>query len=69
MKKESEYRLHAKECRGLAAKMDLGDARDQLLVMARHWDQLAQERAEMILRHPELALLGEPGEQPPEEKA
>lgn len=63
MKKASEYRAHAEECRSLAAKMDLGDARDQLLTMARHWEQLAAERAELIGRHPELALAGEHDEE------
>ncbi len=59
MKKASEYRLHAQECRQLAAKMDLGDQREQLLGMARHWDQLATDRAALIQAHPELALDGE----------
>jgi len=59
MKKASDYRLHARECRALAAKMDLGEPRDQLLAMARHWDQLAEERAELVRRHPELAIDGE----------
>lgn len=59
MKKASEYRLHASECRALAAKMDLGERREQLLAMAAHWDRMALERAEFIARHPELALQGE----------
>ena len=63
MKKASEYRMHAQECRALAAKMDLGDARNQLLTMARHWDQLAIERSELLKRHPELALDGEQDEE------
>jgi hypothetical protein len=63
VKKASEYRAHAIECRGLAAKMDLGDARDQLIAMARHWDQLAAERTQLITRHPELALDGEHAEE------
>ena len=63
MKKASEYRLHAKACRALAAKTDPGDMREQLLVMAASWDQLAAERAALISRHPELALEGECEEQ------
>lgn len=63
MKKASEYRLHAEECRALAAKMELGDKRDQLLAMAAHWDKMAVERAQLITRHPELALNGEQEEE------
>lgn len=59
MKKASEYRQHAQECRALAAKMELGEKRDQLLAMAAHWERMAIERAELIARHPELALTGE----------
>ena len=58
MKKASEYREHAEECRALAKHMH-GDQRDQLLEMARTWDQLAAERSELIRRHPELGLQGE----------
>ena len=63
MKKASEYRLHAQECRQLAAKMESGDQREQLLNMARHWDQLAADRAQLIAAHPELALEGERAEE------
>ncbi|MFC3068962.1 hypothetical protein [Phenylobacterium soli] len=59
MKKASEYRLHAEECRALAAQMELGEKRDQLISMAAHWDRMAIERAELIARHPELAMEGE----------
>ena len=45
MKKASEYRQHADECRALAARMDVGEHRDQLLEMAATWDRLATERA------------------------
>lgn len=68
VKKASEYRAHAAECRGLAAKMDLGEARDQLIAMARHWDQLAAERTQLITRHPELALDGEHNEERDEDR-
>jgi len=63
MKKASEYRLHAAECRQLAAKMELGEQREQLLGMARHWDELAQDRTNLIRLHPELALEGEEDEE------
>ena len=39
-----------------------GDQRDQLLEMAATWERLAQERAELVRRHPELALHGEADE-------
>jgi hypothetical protein len=63
MKKASEYRHHAEECRALAAKMEFGDQRDQLLRMARQWDELAKDRAALIHMHPELALDGEHAEE------
>lgn len=47
MKKASEYREHADECRKLAASMD-GEHRDQLLKMAENWEQLAEDRARLI---------------------
>ena len=55
MKKASEYRQHAKECRALAAQMDSAHQREQLLRMARHWEQLAGDRSSLVQRHPELA--------------
>lgn len=48
MKKASEYRHHADECRTLAAKMENGEHRDQLLGMAATWEQLARERERLI---------------------
>jgi hypothetical protein len=59
MKKASEYRQHAEECRILARRMDQGLHRDQLLEMAETWERLAAERSELIRRHPEIALEGE----------
>ena len=59
MKKASEYRVHAEECRALARGMAAGDRRAQLLEMAATWEKLAAERSELIRRHPELALEGE----------
>jgi hypothetical protein len=58
LKKASEYRQHAEECRQLAGGMT-GDQRDQLLEMASTWERLAQERADLVRRHPELAMSGE----------
>ncbi len=44
MKKASEYRKHADECRTLAKQMEQGEHREQLLVMAETWDRLAEQR-------------------------
>jgi hypothetical protein len=54
MKKASEYRQHAKECRALAASMESEDQREQLLQMADHWEKLADDRARLVGRHPDL---------------
>ncbi len=56
MKKASEYRKHAEECRAMANQMKPGLQRDQLLEMARTWDNLAIERSNLVRRHPELAI-------------
>ena len=53
MKKASEYRQHAAECRTLASRMDVGEHRDQLLKMAATWDQLAAERERRAKRQPD----------------
>jgi hypothetical protein len=44
VKKASEYRKHAGECRALARQMKQGEYREQLLVMADTWERLAAER-------------------------
>ncbi len=59
MKKASEYRQHAEECRDMARGLPSGDQRDQLLEMAATWDRLAEERSNLVRRHPELAIGGE----------
>ena len=59
MKKASEYRQHAEECRAIANRMAKGVQRDQLLEMAATWDKLAADRSDLVRRHPELALDGE----------
>jgi hypothetical protein len=55
VKKASEYRRHAVECRQLAMGVE-GVQREQLVEMAATWDRLADERSELVRRHPELAL-------------
>ena len=63
MKRASEYRQHAQECRALAKKMQQGEHHDQLLEMAATWERLAVERSELIRRHPELGVAGEYAEE------
>ena len=36
-----------------------GQQRDQLLEMAATWERLAEDRAALVKRHPELAVDGE----------
>ena len=59
MKKASEYRKHADECRVLASRMESGEHRDQLLEMAATWDKLAEERVRLVAQNPEMAMAGE----------
>jgi hypothetical protein len=42
--------------RHLAAKMDVPEVRDQLLDMAKIWEELAAERATFVNEHPEFAI-------------
>lgn len=48
MKKASEYREHARECRELAALMVKPKNREQLLRMAAHWEQLAEDGERLV---------------------
>ena len=43
MKRASEYRQHAQECRALANQMKEGGQRDQMLTIAATWEKLAAE--------------------------
>jgi len=54
MKKASEYNQHAEECRALAATMKTGEQREQLIRMAEMWEQLSEDRSDIVRRHPEL---------------
>jgi len=60
MKTASEYRQHAQECRALAQQVPTGEQRDQLLEMARTWDNLAADREKLVRNHPELDTSKEP---------
>ena len=53
MKKTSDFRRHAKECRALARKSSPGDYRNQLLALADAWDLLAIESEAALKREPE----------------
>jgi hypothetical protein len=59
VKKASEYRQHARDCRALARKMESEADREQMLAMAAHWERLARDRAAFLSKHPELASNGE----------
>ena len=59
MKKVSEYRLHAAECRQLASKMERGEQRELLMRMAKHWENMAADRLAIIRKQPDLAIDGE----------
>jgi hypothetical protein len=54
MKTAAEYRKHAEECRVLAKQVPEGEHREQLLEMARTWDNLAKDREQLVRNHPEL---------------
>lgn len=62
MKKVSEYRQHARECRVLAARMGQEENREQLLAMAAPWDLLAEERARVLgMEERQTFTSGSPG--------
>jgi hypothetical protein len=60
MKTAAEYRKHAEECRVLAKQVPEGEQRNQLLEMARTWDNLARDREKLVQNHPELDTLKNP---------
>jgi hypothetical protein len=61
MKKASEYRRHAEECRALAASAAVPEHRDQLLHMASTWDMLAEQREAELARQERIAPLATNG--------
>jgi hypothetical protein len=61
VKKASEYRRHAAECREMANRAS-GPQRDQLLEMARTWDVLADNRDKQIARQRRIDTLDRPAE-------
>jgi hypothetical protein len=54
MKKASEYREHANQCRMLARNAQNEDQRKQLEEMAQTWERLAQDRERMLAEQAEL---------------
>jgi hypothetical protein len=48
MKKASEYRRHAEECRLLARNANSEEHRELLINMAATWDSLADERERKV---------------------
>jgi hypothetical protein len=56
MQKVDDYQQNAQQCRDLAAKMDVPEVREQLLDMARIWEDLAAERAAFVGEHPQFAI-------------
>lgn len=59
MKKASEYKEHAEECRALARRSKSPEDRDMLLNMAATWDSLAENRLKATERQQRLAKLAE----------
>jgi hypothetical protein len=57
LKKSSEYREHARDCRLLARTALTAEHRLMLENMARTWDLLAEEREDRLRRQQRLAEL------------
>jgi chromosome segregation ATPase len=68
VKKASEYRQHADECRALAAQMQQGDQRDQLMRMAETWENLAKDRERLSRKSRELNEKSPAGKPDPERR-
>jgi hypothetical protein len=60
LKKANDYRNHALECRDLAKGALSEKERSQLLNMAETWENLARDREDFIVRHPELSRRRDP---------
>jgi len=57
VRKVSEYRQHADECRKLARRAASPEHGDMLLNMAATWDSLAEERIKSTARQQRIANL------------
>src|SRR5687767_3352190 len=60
VRKASEYRQHADECRALARKLAQTAHRDQLLEMAETWERLAADREAIARMDSEPAAADDP---------
>jgi hypothetical protein len=67
MKKASDYRKHAEECRALAKGMKQAEQREQLLAMAQTWERLADQRDITSRNEAEMASQQRPRPQQPEQ--
>ena len=52
VKNTSDYRHNAEECRALAARMKTSEQREQLLKIAATWERLAENRSDLVRKHP-----------------
>jgi hypothetical protein len=59
MRKITDYRNHATECRTMATKAATDEQRDALLDMARTWNMLAEERERALEQKERIQALGE----------
>jgi hypothetical protein len=50
LKQAAEYRRHAAECRKLALGSKTEEERQQLILMAEAWEQMAEHRERVIAR-------------------
>jgi hypothetical protein len=57
MKKASEYKARADECRVLAARTSNPEHKAMLTKMAETWESLARERIERIARNERIAAI------------
>jgi len=55
MRKLSEYKFHAEECRKMAAAMKNAEHKKQLQEMAETWEMLAAEREKQLKKQSKAA--------------
>ena len=67
MKKVSEYRERAEDCRILAKRASLESRRDMLLKMAATWDGLAEDRERTMARQERIAKLEKDAREEPDQ--
>jgi hypothetical protein len=57
MKKASEYRTHAAECRTMMVNATADEQKAMLETMARTWDTLAQDRERQVIQQKRITKL------------